>query len=139
VKGVALAVFAGCCVIAAALYFALRRPAPVTPSPAPAGSAVQPHDESVRKVVAFLDGQRQRFRSECWDPIVAKQPEPATSIYVFDVTVGADGHEVLRSINEQHGRSRSDVAQCLRAIQDAPIAIAPPGESVHATWTLSFP
>lgn len=133
-----LAIFAGCCVIAAALYLALRRPAPGAPVPAASGP-VQPHDESVRRIIAFLEAQRPRFRAECWDPLVAKQPEPATSLYGFDVTVGADGHEILRSINEQHGRSRSDVAQCLRAIQDAPIVVPPPGESVHVTWTLSFP
>ena len=131
--------------IAAALYLALRRPAPPAPpaapgSPArPAGPPPPPHDVSVGRVTAFLDAQKPRFKAACWDPIVAKQPEPATSEYVFDVTVGPDGHEVIRSINEERGRSRPDVAACLRQIHDAPIVIPPPGESVHAMWTLTFP
>ncbi|HUJ63073.1 MAG TPA: hypothetical protein VLX92_31465 [Kofleriaceae bacterium] len=122
--------------IAGALYVALRRgDAPSSSSP----PERPPHAASEQRVIAFLDAQRPRFRTECWDPIVAAAPEPASASYVFDVTVGADGHEVIRSIIEQRGKSRPDVARCLRAIRDAPIAIAAPGESVHVNWTLSLP
>ena len=132
--------------IASALYIALRRPPPSPTAPpaapaarAPAGPAAPPHDVSVARVTAFLDAQKPHFRATCWDPIVAQKPEPASAVYVFDLTVGADGHEIIRSILEERGKSRPDVAQCLRDIHDAPVVIPPPGESVHVTWTLTFP
>ena len=133
--------------IAGALYLALRRPAqlpaaspaPPAAAPRPTTPTAPPREVSAGRVTTFLDAQKPRFRETCWDPIVARAPEPASATYVFDVTVGPDGHEVIRSILEQRGKSRADVAQCLRAISDAPIVIPPPGESVHVTWTLSFP
>lgn len=147
---VPIAIVSGCGLIAIGLYAGLRsRPvappaaAPAAgsaplPSPADAAPPVPP-DQVAAQVAAALEAQRGRFISTCWQPSLAKAAQPARSPYELNFTISAEGKEVARGISELRGQSRADVAQCLRAIHDAPILVAPPGQATTVTLTLWLP
>lgn len=87
---------------------------------------------------AALTAARARLRETCWTPALAKEPLPATSRYVFDLTFDAAGTEIARGISEVREASRSDVAQCLRSLP-MDLHVAPPGANVGVQVTVAFP
>jgi hypothetical protein len=152
--------FAGCLVIAIALYLALHRPdgapvpsatgnaaivsagaAPVAPSPVvPATAAPTPEAAArVREEVArAIAGEREAWLKECWEPAVARSAEPGTSLHHVQVSVDGSGREVLRAIGDVRGETRDEVAQCLRA-HYRPMRVTPPGAPTAVDVTVRFP
>lgn len=140
-RWIAAAIFGGCVVIAVALYLALRPPAPVRPPPrpVPAMPVVRSEREVTSDVTAALVANLPAWRAACWDPAIAITPEPATSRYTFDLTIGPDGREVARGISELRDEpSRADVARCLRALPDR-LQVRPPNKARRVQVWLRFP
>lgn len=140
-----MALFAGCCVIAVAVYLGLRaRPAS---SPAPVAEATpstNPIDKTQVQAAAKADVQaalaarKARWLETCWAPSVAQQAQPQKVIYDFDVSFAADGRQIAQGIAEHREFARTDVAQCLRA-QPMDMRIPAPGMTIRATVRVEFP
>jgi hypothetical protein len=89
---------------------------------------------------AAFERARPAMLERCWTPALARNPEPATSEYLIDVTFdGTTGKAVAMGLSEVRGRpSRPDVARCMREL---PLdhAISPPGENTRVEISLTFP
>jgi len=150
-----ISILVGSGIIAAGLFFGLRArpsatvtatatldrgsatPAP-TPPPAPSSdpSIVK---KAVADIAAAIQAEKVKtFVPKCWTPLVAKQPQPATSRLVISTSFNAEGKEVIRGVSEERGKSRADVAGCVR---DLPIGltIPAPGVIVNAEIPVEFP
>jgi hypothetical protein len=76
---------------------------------------------------------------QCWTPLVAQKPEPATATYRFDTTFSPTGQEIARGVSELRGRpSRSDVANCLSRLPLS-LTIPPPGRLVRFEILVDLP
>jgi len=140
-RWIAAAIFGGCVVIAVALFLALRvPPAPAPPKrPVPSRPVVRSETEVTGDVTAALAAQLPALRAACWDPAIAVTPEPATSRYTFDLTVGPDGREVARGISEIRDEpSRADVARCLRELPGR-LQVRAPNKATRVQVWLRFP
>jgi hypothetical protein len=106
-----------------------------------AGSLSQEVVERVKKSAteALLAEKKAKFLPRCWEPALAREPQPATSKYLFELSFDADGRENVRGIHEPRGESRGDVGQCMREIPMG-IRITPaPGAPVMVSVELTFP
>ena len=157
-----MALFAGCCVIAVAVYLGLRARPASSPAPRPTVGPTEAHaarttPASVAKasganpidktrvqaaakadVQAALAARKARWLETCWAPSVARQAQPQKAIYDFDVSFAADGRQIARGIAEHREFARTDVAQCLRA-QPMDMRIPAPGMTIRATVRVEFP
>jgi hypothetical protein len=145
----------GCGLIAAALYFGLRHgpsstasaPA-VVASPAPpappaltaAATASEPPPSALAAIRAAMLAEKERvFKPKCWQPAIAKAPEPARSSYSISTSFDATGKEVMRGVSELRDvPSRPDVAQCLRGLPMG-LTIPAPGQAVTTEVSIEFP
>jgi hypothetical protein len=112
--------------------------APVAAPPAAAtGDVIQAAE---RHATMALDAHKKTvFLAECWEPIVAREPAPGTSRYIFQSTFDAEGREFTRAISEvRDTASRPDVAQCLRQLPMT-LRIPAPGMIVQVNLELEFP
>lgn len=151
-----IAIVVGCGLIGLGLYFGLRaRPQVVTPPMTPttiapgspnvvAPSTATPPAVPVVDARAFetelaraLDEARATFRDKCWTPLVAKTPGPASSTYVFDIEVDAQGNQMARGIQTGEG-AREDVANCMRLLI-VPIKVPPTGRRMSARVPMKLP
>jgi hypothetical protein len=142
---IAAAIFGGCVVIALALYLALRPRGPRAPAPrgvprAPVTEASPALADRVNAdVQTALRARIPHWIETCWTPAIAANPTPATSKYVFDLTVDAAGNEIARGISEVRDEpSRSDVGTCLRADRE-PIHVPPPKVPVRVSVWVRLP
>jgi hypothetical protein len=133
------------------------RPAPSAPSapaappatqaalPIPAGFALGPpaapkaiQEAATKDATAALEALRKKLVKACWAPAVAKEPTPARSKYLYQMTFDPSGKEIARGISETRDESRPDVARCLRE-QPMGLTIPPPGAVVAVDVTLHLP
>jgi len=152
-----VAIVFGSMMIAGALYFGLRersgeRPVPVvvTPmaTPVPVATPVVPGPPSVitpemqahafDSARAALESYRAEFVARCWNPAVAKQPEPAWIPLSFNLAFGADGRIIGIGIAEDHNVHRADVGMCMRTIP-LPLTIPAPGLPITIEVPFSLP
>lgn len=107
--------------------------APEVPASARAGAL----QASVERVV--LAEKRAVFLPKCWEPMVAKQAEPAKARYAMQMVFDATGTEIGRGISELRGsESRPDVGRCLRELPIG-LKIPAPGANVPVSVELTFP
>lgn len=138
-------------IIAAGVYLGLRDrggpdrgdpppapPAPPRPSPAAPPPRPPAHAAAGANAARALEGVKPDLIQKCWNPALARAPEPATARYLFDLTFDAAGKEIARGISEPRGESRADVGVCLRALPIG-LAIPPPGENVRVEAVLVLP
>ena len=137
VTRIALAIVAGCALIAIALYLGLTRgPPPIPPSSLPRSAA--PDADTLRALTLQAAGQLEKQRAPMTGACWSGPRDPAR--YDVQLAFDATGREIGRSILELRDQpSRSDVAACLRALVQVPIVIAPPGTPVTLTIPLVLP
>jgi hypothetical protein len=150
-------ILGGSALIAIALYAGLRSREPATStvtatspstptgtststSTAPPEPPLPPRPDRAIVEAAIgnaLEGKRALFRAKCWDPSVAKTPEPKESTYLFEIGVDERGQEISRGISDVGG-ARPDVGECLRYLI-APVSIPAPGQQIAARVRFRFP
>lgn len=85
-----------------------------------------------------LEALRSNLVKTCWAPAARKQPQPPKALYLYNMSFSAEGVELGRGISEIRGKSRADVANCLRR-QRLGLKIPPPGRVVSVTVPLTLP
>lgn len=111
---------------------------PPTIASPPAIPQASPGPDIVADLTRAWEKKRPSAVQECWLPLLAVQPEPATTR--VDVTAGfsPDGKQIGWAVGETRGVSRADVAQCLRELP-LDLVIPPPGRHAQATIAIEFP
>lgn len=111
-----------------------------TPEPIVTSKVAMKQADFERAAKAALAAEKKAtFIPKCWTPLLAKQPEPATSKFLLNMTFDAKGVETGRGISEERGASRPDVANCLRLLPLGLKLTPPPGESVQVEIPLELP
>jgi hypothetical protein len=113
-----------------------RPPEPAAPPPAPSPGAS-------REVVAqqagkALDAQRAILVKRCWEPAVAKTPEPKTIRYVLNLSFDAAGRQIGRGIIEDRETARIDVTRCVGE-NLPPLEVPAPGAVISVEVPFSLP
>ncbi|MBI5534659.1 MAG: hypothetical protein HY898_18175 [Deltaproteobacteria bacterium] len=137
------AVLIGCMMLSIAVFLGLRAQKPGETQISPPGPGATPakagQSEYEQQVREQLNRERKLFVDQCWSPAASKNPEPASSDHVFNLSFGADGKENGRGIDEIRGKTRSDVAQCLRLQPMKFVLSPPPGVLVQMSLPLHLP
>jgi hypothetical protein len=160
------AILIGSCVIAFALYMALKQgPAVPTPLPptsdatavvpveppkavapvivappvvAPVVAPVADKNSVIRDASAILDKQKKVLTEKCLAPSLAKKPQPAKVKYMFNVTFDAMGNVVARGVSEDRETARPEVLACIS--ENFPtLKVTPPGQSVLVDVPFELP
>lgn len=127
---IALTIFAGFSLLAAAVFFGLRSQSPSAPGPIEESQGgwqlseveMQPgpaHIEAdeVRRIAQLaLETHRDiDLISACWRPMLERDADPDHSTFHVQSVFDASGREIARGISELRDyTSRADVAECLR-------------------------
>ncbi|MFO0547394.1 MAG: hypothetical protein U0271_03345 [Polyangiaceae bacterium] len=114
------------------------------PAPPPSTTAPLVSSATRSKAERDLRAAAEEFRTKwikakCWDPIVAKTPEPKISTYHLSLSVDANGNEVAHGLGEVRDKpSRQDVAACARNLQWR-ASVPAPGEPLTIEFDLELP
>jgi hypothetical protein len=102
--------------------------------------APQPADVAVaaREAARAVMAKKAELKAACWTPLLAKQAEPTQSQHMLRATFDPEGHEVSRTVDDVPGRSRADVAECLRALP-LELEINARDKPTTVAVTLAFP
>ena len=112
---------------------------PSTSVPLGTSSARLSFAEAEAQAREAVNTEKKRvFIPKCWAPAIASNPEPKTSSYVLSLGFDAQGREVVRGVSEVRGKSRQDVAKCLRA-QPLGFNVSPLSAPTTIEVTLDFP
>jgi hypothetical protein len=128
---IVLAILGAGALIGAGIFFGLRgqpraaeapppaaspavTPRRAPPSPAQPASAPGPAVSAQEELRAEVERRRSALLKACWEPAVAKNPEPRSSEQVWNGTIGPEGTPLAFSIQELRGKSRPEVVSCLQ-------------------------
>ncbi len=123
-------------------------PHPVTPPPGPAvaGAPVLPAVPAEVQAAAeraaneaVLAEKKKTYVPKCWEPALAKAPQPAVAKYKLDMMFDPQGKQIGLGLQEDRSALRTDVANCIRD-QGLTLQISPPpGVHVHVLVPLELP
>lgn len=116
--------------------------APATPPAAVAPPAVSPDVQAVSEAAAkkALEAEKKAsFVPRCWEPALARAPEPKRLKVSFDITFDPSGKEVGRGISEDRSAMRPDAVNCLRGLGIGLRISPPPGVHVRMQIPMEFP
>jgi hypothetical protein len=113
-----------------------RAPEPAAPPPAPSPGASR--EVVTQQAGKALGAHRAALVKRCWEPAVAKAPEPRTIRYVFNLAFDAAGREVARGVIEDRETARIDVTRCVGE-NLPPIEVPPPGAVISVEVPFSLP
>jgi hypothetical protein len=144
-------------IVAAAIYL---RPAPnAADVPTPASSRVGPPAQAVippkqassellardfeirvsQQARAAMERQRPSYMKLCWTPMAGEGGQNQ-AVYAVTLSIDEHGHEVRRKVSPMPGApSRTDVLDCLRALEGMSISILAPGKAMQVTIEYNFP
>lgn len=158
----ALSILGAGALIGAGLYFGLRggSPAPVPPPPSATAAAAatvaakpastttatepavltpEAHRKAVEEATAAVAAQKKAWTSRCWEPALAKTPEPKTSRYLIALSFNKDGALVVSGVSQVRDKpSRLDVVGCLQSALSG-FSITPPGAPAALEIPIEFP
>jgi hypothetical protein len=106
--------------------------------PSTAGVAADADARVLQEARSKLEATRSVLVERCWKPAIAREPNPPKAVFTYNLSFNEAGSEVIRSISEPRGRSRTDVGTCLREQGDK-ISVSPPGRIVNIKLDLSLP
>lgn len=117
--------------------------APTTAGALPEPAAERPDPQLARaagraEIAAFFAAQKPAVQRRCWDEPVRAGMDPSPAVFRYDVTVDPRGRQVIRSIIDTPGETRTEIADCLQR-ETAPVQIPPPGVAVSADIAMTFP
>lgn len=107
------------------------------PSPA-APPAVVSNEVAVEQATKALNAYRDGILKKCWNPAVAKQPEPKTLNLVYNFSFDPSGNQITRGVREDRATSRPDVRECIDGLLQ-PLQISPPGAGIYVEVPLTLP
>ena len=139
------AILLGLTLVAIAIYFGLRSFGTAAPERfqletlgVSATVTVDHREVSRAAQIAFEAYRLETLLEQCWEPLVAAEPEPGYSVYRVHMAFDAQGNEVVRGISELRDHpSRFDVADCLR--QTPPhLKLSPIGQAQNIEFDVAF-
>jgi hypothetical protein len=137
------AIVIGSVIVAAGLYFGLRRPDPVaasvvptvTPPPAPVQAippTVVPAATVARQASETLQYHRTLLRERC------RPPAGTTARFTLNITFDAAGMQVIRGIVEARDNPPPGLGSCVNSTLPA-LRVPPPGAVTPVEVELSLP
>lgn len=162
----ALSIFGGSALIAAAIVFAVilninthNNDSAAQPAPSPATTAVAPLDgerlavappsavpvltASVRQrghdnARRALASNHQRIVAACWEPL-RTQPGPASVAFLINFSFAADGSLIGWGLSDDEEVNRPEVSACVRGLAMTDIRIPAPGAPLGVELPLTLP